>query len=273
MVFSAPPNAAVEHWIEIILTSPALEWLREQIPVASLWYRPLIPNPSANTKPSLIYGQFEPQTLIQEHFIQYQVCIPEGYSPGFFADQRENRARLATWLKLRLARSGTASVLNCFAYTCSFSVTAASVGAKTTSVDISSKALRWGKDNFSINKLSLENHRFYAEDVMSYLPRAIRRKQKFDAIILDPPTFARSKRKIFRVEEKIPQLLELSLSCLSDGGVILLSTNCSKITSSDLIQIAKQTFGISQIESSPPPLDFRNSHHSSTIWIFSKNIH
>src|SRR5439155_16582747 len=80
-------------------------------------------------------------------------------------------------------------LLNCFAYTCSFSVCAACKGANTVNIDLSKKSLARGRENFALNNLSTIDHRFITDDVQSVLPRLSRRGEKFDAIILDPPTF------------------------------------------------------------------------------------
>jgi 23S rRNA (cytosine1962-C5)-methyltransferase len=85
-----------------------------------------------------------------------------GYSAGLFIDQRANRAHL------RNARAAT--VLNTFAYTCSFSVVAAVGGSVTTSVDLSRKSLTRGEENFARNRLDPNTHRFIHADVLDLLP-------------------------------------------------------------------------------------------------------
>src|SRR4029077_8305013 len=107
-----------------------------------------------------------------------------GYSVGLFVDQRENRRYVREMEPKRL--------LNCFAYTCSFSVAAAAGGAQTVNVDLLKKNLARGRENFALNALSTADHRFIADDVRPVLRRLARRGEKFDMIILDPPTFSRS---------------------------------------------------------------------------------
>src|SRR5581483_10954938 len=132
-------------------------------------------------KPKLTFGDevANPETIAMEHYLKYAIDFEAGYSVGFFIDQRENRR----YLRLAPPRR----VLNCFAYTCSFSVAAASVGAETVNIDLSRKSLERGRRNFALNSLSPSGHKFLADDVMEVLPRMIRRGEKFDAIILDPP--------------------------------------------------------------------------------------
>ena len=102
------------------------------------------------------------------------------------------------------------------AYTCSFSVAAATVGAKTVSIDLSKKSLARGRENFALNRLPTIGHQFIADDVMEVLPRLARKGEKFDVIILDPPTFSRSHRgKAFQVEQDFEKLL---LASAGGGG-------------------------------------------------------
>src|SRR6185436_243529 len=91
-------------------------------------------------------------------------------------------------------------------------VAGASVGAQTVNVDLSKKSLARGKENFALNSLPTGDHRFIADDVLTVLPRLARKGEKFDMIILDPPTFSRSHRgKAFQVEQDFEALLLAAL--------------------------------------------------------------
>src|SRR5437763_7981730 len=125
------------------------------------------------------------ETIATEHHLKFGIDFGAGYSVGLFIDQRENR-----WL---VRQSKPKRVLNCFAYTCSFSVASASVGAQTVNVDLSKKSLERGRQDFALNSLSTEGHQFVADDVRSVLHRLARRGKNFDMIILVPPTFSRTK--------------------------------------------------------------------------------
>src|SRR5207302_6472558 len=125
--------------------------------------------------------------------------------------------------------------LNCFAYTCSFSVAAASVSAQTLNVDLSKKSLGRGRQNFALNELSTEGHRFIADDVRSVLRRLARRGEKFDMIILDPPTFSRPKGgAAFHVERDFEDVIAAALEVAARGAKILLSTNYETVNESAL---------------------------------------
>src|SRR5207244_5292521 len=139
------------------------------------------------------------QAVATEWFLRFGIDFGTGYSSGLFLDQRENRRYVRHISPKRL--------LNCFAYTCSFSVSAAYAGAVTLNVDLSKKALTRGRENFALNGLSTIDHHFIADDVMAVLRRLAHKGEKFDVIILDPPTFSRSpKGKTFQVENDFEKL-------------------------------------------------------------------
>src|SRR6267142_3237935 len=160
--------------------------------------------------------------IATERRLKFGIDFGAGFSVGLFPDQRENRSYVRRIAPKRL--------LNCFAYTCSFSVSAAYVGATTLNIDLSKKSLARGRENFALNSLPTVDHRFIADDVMEVLPRLVRKGEKFDMIILDPPTFSRSHRgKPFHVERDFEHLLTMAIELLQRNGHILLSTNCSTL--------------------------------------------
>jgi 23S rRNA (cytosine1962-C5)-methyltransferase len=171
--------------------------------------RPLVGKPAAE------------ELAVRENGITYLIRPYDGYSTGLFLDQRDNRRRLAS-----LAKGGR--VLNTFAYTCGFSVACALGGAaETVNVDISRRYLDWGKRNFAANGLDPEKHHFVCEDIFDYLARADRKQREFDLIILDPPSFARTKkpRRVFSVVDDLQRMIAASVAVLTPGGHLFCSTN------------------------------------------------
>jgi len=162
------------------------------------------------------------QTTVLERNVCYGLDFGAGYSSGLFLDQRENRQFVR--------RAAPRRMLNCFAYTCAFSVVAGLAGAETLSIDLSKKSLSRGRDNFMLNRLATDRHRFMAEDVVSVLPRLARKGERFDAIILDPPTFSRSRTgRAWQVEHDFEKLLQAALEVAERDAKILLSTNCTRL--------------------------------------------
>jgi len=204
------------------------------------------------------------QTIVTERHLKFAIDFGAGFSVGLFPDQRENRSYVRHIAPKRL--------LNCFAYTCSFSVSAAYVGATTLNIDLSTKSLERGRENFALNSLSTIGHRFIADDVMAVLPRLARKGEKFDVIILDPPTFSRSHGgKTFHVENDFEKLLVDSLEVAERDCHVLVSTNCSTLREHALEVMAR--YGLKAVRRagtfhrSPPLPDFPPGTGASSIWL------
>lgn len=227
-----------------------------------IFVRQLVRNPAEKDTPVLLSGdaQSSPLETVSESGLLYELDFSASYSPGLFPDQRLNRLFLKERRPLR--------VLNTFAYTCAFSVAAASVGAETVSVDISKSSLQRGRRNFELNRIPPEGHRFVTEDVPTYLRRLIKRGDTFDAIILDPPTFGRSGAgKTFRFERDFPVLLECAYQLSTPGGAILLSTNFTAWDEASLIDCARSVLpSKTKFHKIPAPLDFFGNAPSATVW-------
>src|ERR1700736_674793 len=216
--------------------------------------------------PRLLSGNTEEnlQTIATERHLKFGIDFGAGYSVGLFLDQRENRSYIRQAPPKRL--------LNCFAYTSRFSVAAAVAGAQTVNVDVSKKSLARGRENFALNGLSTNDHRFIADDVRQVLPRMARRGEKFDMIILDPPTFARAPRgKAFRIESDFENLLLATLEIAERDARVLLSTNCATLGRCALEGMARYCLknvrraGI--LHRQPRPVDFPADCVASTVWI------
>jgi 23S rRNA (cytosine1962-C5)-methyltransferase len=204
------------------------------------------------------------QSVATEYLLRYGIDFSAGYSVGLFIDQRANRQFARRRAPKRL--------LNCFAYTCSFSVAAASTGATTVNIDLSKKSLARGKENFALNNLPTNDHRFFADDVFEVLPRLARRGEKFDMIILDPPTFSRSWRgKTFQVERDFEPLLLMALELAEQGSEVLLSTNCASLDERNLEVMGRFSLKASRRTGSfhreAPLPDFPPGTGATTLWL------
>jgi 23S rRNA (cytosine1962-C5)-methyltransferase len=204
----------------------------------------------------LVLGEAAPDPLVvHEAGIMYQVTLGGQASPGLFVDQRDNRVRLA-----RVAQGG--KVLNLFAHTCAFSVAAAWGGAReVVSVDLSARALERGRENFALNGLDPNAHRWYREDVARWLGRAGRRGERFDWIVLDPPTFSGGGAgRSFAVARDYPSVAAAALRLLLPGGCLLAVTNHRQTTIERLrrlVRAAARDAGreLVSLRDLPPPLD------------------
>lgn len=201
---------------------------------------------------------------VNESGLHFEIDFRSGYSPGLFLDQRNNRLRLRTLCKGR-------TVLNTFAYTCSFGVAAAVAGASTLNLDLSGHYLDWGKRNYLLNRIDPQNHGFIAGDVFEWLKSFARRGRRFDIIILDPPTFSRDRKsRIFRVQDDFGALAKLSMACLSENGTMLCCTNYRALTEQAFLKVLKDNMPHKmRFEAEGMPPDFPGISYLKSIWVIS----
>jgi 23S rRNA (cytosine1962-C5)-methyltransferase len=169
-----------------------------------------------------VLGEKAPEPLIvKENGVNFATYLDDGPMVGFFLDQRDVRKTLMD----KYASGKT--VLNTFSYTGAFSVFAALAGAKTTSVDLANRSLTKTQEQFSINGIDSSRQTIIVEDVFKYFKYATRKHLLFDVVILDPPSFARSKKKTFSVANNYVELLQDAIAVTKPGGMIIASTNYS----------------------------------------------
>jgi 23S rRNA (cytosine1962-C5)-methyltransferase len=199
---------------------------------------------------------------VREHGLSYWIDFESGYSQGLFLDQRLNRQRLR-----ELCAGKT--VLNTFAYTCSFGVAAVSAGAETVNLDLSRNYLEWGQENYRLNGLEPERGDFIYGDVFDWLGRFAKRDRRFDLVVLDPPTFSRSKISgVFRAENDYGALLERALRVIAPGGVLLCCLNAHHVSATDFRYILKNSLPSPvDLRQMPMPEDFPGSDYLKSFWV------
>jgi 23S rRNA (cytosine1962-C5)-methyltransferase len=237
---------------------------------------------SAQASPQLVLGESAPaEFVIRENGIQFALSFNEGYSVGLFLDQRDNRRRFLTNYVAPDFFLNTEprefSVLNTFAYTCGFSVCAAKAGATVTSLDLSKKYLEWGKRNFVLNEIDPAQHDFIYGDTFDWLKRFAKKTRRFDAIILDPPTFSQSKEQgTFRAENDFGKLVNAALPLIKPGGVLFASSNAATWRAEEFLGIVSSAVAsgkrkIIQQHYAPQPPDFPihrdEPAYLKTVWL------
>jgi 23S rRNA (cytosine1962-C5)-methyltransferase len=236
---------------------------------------------TAEASPQLVFGEAAPERFeILENGVHYEMSFIEGYSVGLFLDQRDNRRRLLTGhIAAGFPELSTINyqLLNCFAYTCGFSVAAAKAGARTTSLDLSKKYLECGKRNFVLNGLDPAAHDFIYGDTFDWLRRLAKKGRMFDAVVLDPPTFSQSKEHgTFRADKDYGKLATVALPVLKPGGVLLASTNAADWPPEDFLADVESAVRavkrkILQRHYVPQPPDFPVSRaepaYLKTVWL------
>ncbi|MGF2614930.1 class I SAM-dependent rRNA methyltransferase [Rossellomorea vietnamensis] len=160
--------------------------------------------------------------IVKENGANFAVYLNDGAMVGVFLDQRDVRKLIRD----KYAEGKT--VLNTFSYTGAFSVFAALGGAvKTTSVDLANRSEAKTIEQFSINGINYEEQDIKVMDVFNYFKYAVKKQLKFDMVILDPPSFARSKKHTFSAAKDYTDLLKQTIAITEKNGVIVASTNAS----------------------------------------------
>ena len=155
---------------------------------------------------------------------------------GLFPEQAANWNWIGQQLSEREPRTPPVRVLNLFGYTGGATLAAAAAGASVTHVDAARAMVGWCAENAGISGLGDAPIRFIVEDALKYLGREIRRGNRYDAIIMDPPGFGRGKNgELWKLSEHLPLLLDAARDALSDHPLFLLLT-----TYSDLIHDLKE---------------------------------
>ncbi len=128
-------------------------------------------------------------------------------------------------------------VLNLFAYTGGATVAAAYAGADVVHVDSSRGMVDWAKENIKSSNLEDRYVRFIVDDCIKFVQREIRRGNKYDAIIMDPPSFGRGANKeVWRVEDNLYELVELCKQVLSDDPLFFLINSYTTGISSEVLK-------------------------------------
>ena len=221
--------------------------------------------------PQAVRGESAPDAfVVHESGMPFEVRLGDGLSTGLFLDQRENRKRLR-----EAARDKR--VLNLFAYTCAFGVAAALGGARsTTNLDVAKPVLERGKHNYALAGIALEGHTFLARDALEALPRMARREERFDIVVLDPPSYASNKGRRFSVERDYAELAAHALGVLAPDGVLLACTNHQRLASADLVHAvrkgaAKAGRAVRDLSEWAPPPDHPpaggRSPHLKSAWV------
>ena len=257
-------DAYADNWL-LGTTAPSIPaqlstWLRQQ---GHPCYWKIL-DPHQKNPPSHHCGpELSAPFLIRENGLHFEISFQAGYSQGIFLDQRENRAEVR-----RRLQPGQL-LLNTFAYTGAFSLAAASAGAQTTTLDLSQPYLDWTRRNFSHNSLDPAAHHFCKGDTFHWLRRFAKQGRKFDAIILDPPTFSRDESgRIFRVEHDFGALVALALDVLAPGGWLLCSTNCRSLSAADFTrQILSASRRLLKTRPAPMPADFTADAYLKSVWV------
>ncbi|MHB1037385.1 MAG: class I SAM-dependent rRNA methyltransferase [Pirellulales bacterium] len=168
----------------------------------------------------LHWGQMpEGPVFVTDQGLRYGIDLAEGQKTGFYLDQRENRRAAAGYLRGR-------RVLDAFCYSGGFALAASRLGGarEVLAIDSSAKAIALGQANAELNGVA--NVRFETQNCFNALESLLAAGERFGAVVLDPPKFARSRQAVNEALRAYHWLNRLAVDLLEPGG-ILVTCSCS----------------------------------------------
>ena len=183
----------------------------------------------------VIHGELENDVVIfKEHGVSFSANVIRGHKTGYFLDHRANRKRVGEMAKDK-------TVLDVFSYAGGFSVHALANGAKeVTSLDISAQALEIAKQNAKLNNYS-GKHSIIVGDAFEELESLANNNTKFDIVVIDPPSFAKSQDEIDGAINSYKKLTLLGLKLVNRGGRLVLASCSSRVTADVFFDLVQET--------------------------------
>jgi 23S rRNA (cytosine1962-C5)-methyltransferase len=164
--------------------------------------------------------------VVTEHDVPFEVHPLGGLNHGLFTDMREQRRGLGRF-------AAGKRVLNLFSYTGALSVTCARAGAASvTSVDTSAGVQAWARGNFGRSGFGSDARwKFETGDAVRFLARAAKDKERYDLVIIDPPTFSTARGAPWTLDRDYPKLIAQAAAVIPTDGVLWLAANTHELGS------------------------------------------
>jgi 23S rRNA (cytosine1962-C5)-methyltransferase len=172
-----------------------------------------------------VIGKVEERHLAREHDVVYEIHPLGGLNVGLFTDMREHRRGMARF-------AAGARCLNLFSYTGALGLACARGGAASvTNVDTSQGVQAWAQGNFARAGFTGAAWRFDSGDAVRYLARAQRDHERYDLVIIDPPTFSTARGQPWVLDRDYPALIAQAAAVVPDGGLLWLAANTHELSS------------------------------------------
>lgn len=236
----------LEKWGKYILIRPDPQIVWDKKTNSKLWEKADAKYIRSNTGG----GHWEKYSKIDENWsIKYKNLVfnlkPMGFKhTGLFPEQAVNWDYIISKISQRTKKNQEVKVLNLFAYTGGATVAALSAGASVCHVDSSQGMVNWAKENVSSSGLRERPVRFLVDDVVKFVNREIRRNNKYDMIIMDPPSYGRGKNgEVWSIEKDINNLLCLCSKILSDNPIsVIINTYTGGLSGTIIENVSKLAF-------------------------------
>ena len=230
----------LESWNGVILNrpDPQVIWKKEE---TSIWLKADAIYDRSNTGGGKwnIKKNIPSSWVINYHDLKFNLKLMGFKHTGLFPEQAYNWNLIREKLK---SVNREIKVLNLFAYTGAATIAALKEGASVVHVDSSRGMIDWAKENVKLNHLENASVRFLVDDVRKFVKREIRRGNKYDIIIMDPPSFGRgSKNEVWNIENDLDDLIKDTSELLSDNPILFLinsyTTGLSKTVLEDILYL------------------------------------
>jgi len=226
----------LERWGDIILIRPDPQIIWKEKSFFSAWKTANARyNRSSNGGGGWKYNKKLPESWeISYKNLKFNIK-PMGFKhTGLFPEQAVNWDWMIDKIK---KEKRDIKVLNLFAYTGGATVACSFAGAEVCHVDSSKGMTSWAKENLILSGLGDRKVRFIVDDVTKFVQREIRRGNKYDAIIMDPPSYGRGKNgEVWQFENNIADLVELCEKVLSDNPLFFLINSYTTGISSKVLE-------------------------------------
>ena len=232
----------LERWGDIVLVRPDPQAIWNTPRRNSLWSRyDARYNRSESGGGSWSKGNLPESWNIRYGELRFQIKPMNFKHTGLFPEQAVNW----DWAMEKIAKAGRhVSVLNLFAYTGAATLACAKAGASVCHVDAAKGMVAWGKENASVSGLADAPIRWIVDDCAKFVEREIRRGRKYDAIIMDPPSYGRGPGgEIWKLEKDLWQFVTLCMGVLSDDPLfVLINSYTTGLSPSVLTYLAQSIF-------------------------------
>ena len=253
----------LERWKDIVLIRPDPQIIWQEKSFPEKWKTAHARYHRSNTGGgNWEYNKKMPESWkVQYKELTFQIK-PMGFKhTGLFPEQAVNW----DWMmeKIRKAQRPI-KVLNLFAYTGGATVACLAAGASVCHVDSSKGMVTWAKENVAVSHLQDKPVRYIVDDVVKFVNREIRRENKYDAIIMDPPSYGRGAGgEVWKFEENIVPLVELCAKVLSENPLFFLinsyTTGISSMVLEDILRLKISPKYAGKIEHGEIGLPMKNS--------------
>jgi 23S rRNA (cytosine1962-C5)-methyltransferase len=188
-----------------------------------------------------IKPQAPEQWLISYENLNFGLKLTKFKHVGLFPEQQAN------WRFIKQRVSAGQKVLNLFAYTGAASLVAREAGADVVHVDAIKQLITWANENKERSRLS--DIKWVHEDALKFAQRELKRGNKYDGIIMDPPAWGLgAKGEKWKLENHLPGLIETAHGLMNPGAFLILNTYSPKVELMDLAESAGQYFSASQVD-------------------------